>query len=218
VKINEVINEDADNGVPPVQPAQPVAPAPKRPGMMARAAQKLNPFNTAGKQAAAGSAQVQKYSKPYIDKWNQATGMNPALKGNAQALQQYASTFAKDRNNQPMFTPDVPSDMSPGGVSQYISDVVAKVLAGGITGQTAPAAPTTPDQPAAADEKVTGITQQDLAPGVKVINQEPIILQYKGKDFSINDQGQWISMASGKTPHQSFQQFLDQQHQRSLGE
>ena len=54
-------------------------------------------------------------------------------------------------------------------------------------------------------------TQNDLAPGVKIISQEPIILQYKTKDYALDDNGQWVHMASGKVPHESFQAFLNQQ-------
>ena len=57
----------------------------------------------------------------------------------------------------------------------------------------------------------------DLAPGVEIVSQEPIVIKYRNKDFAINDQGQWIAMASGKTPHESFQQFLSKQHDTSLG-
>ena len=117
----EIINEDASNGTPP-------AAQTKRPGWINQQMQKLNPFNTAGKQAAKGAAKVTKYSKPYIDKWNQYVGANPALQNNSQALQKYAATLAVDRSNQPMFTPEMPTDMSTSGVSRYISDVVAKVL------------------------------------------------------------------------------------------
>jgi hypothetical protein len=59
--------------------------------------------------------------------------------------------------------------------------------------------------------------QHDLAPGVQIVSQEPIVIKYRNKDFSLNDQGQWIAMASGKIPHQSFREFLNSQHDASLG-
>ena len=61
------------------------------------------------------------------------------------------------------------------------------------------------------------IPKQDMAPGVKVVSDEPIILQYKKKDFGLNDQGRWVHLANGKAPHEAFQTFLSKQHDISLG-
>jgi hypothetical protein len=61
------------------------------------------------------------------------------------------------------------------------------------------------------------VPKQDLAPGVRVVSDEPIILQYKKKDFGLNDQGRWVHLANGKAPHEAFQTFLSKQHDISLG-
>jgi hypothetical protein len=205
MKINEIITEANENGTPdPVAPgdAATAPPAPKRPGWAAQQMQKLNPFNTAGKHAAAGAGQVTKYSKPVIDKWNQTVGMNPAVATNPQALQQFATRYAKDSQGQPMFTPTLPTDMSPQGVKTYLSGMVAQVLTGGI-GAASPTAP-------AATSSATA--QSNLASGIKIVNKDPIIMQYKNKEFALDDNGQWIHLNSGKKPNQSFQAFLSQQH------
>lgn len=69
------------------------------------------------------------------------------------------------------------------------------------TQSTAPA----PDAHDAGDEK------HDLAPGVEIIQQEPIIVKYKNKEYGLNDRGEWVHFGSTKVPHQSFQAFLDKQ-------
>jgi hypothetical protein len=95
-----------------------------------------------------------------------------------------------------------------------------KFFADKATDTTAPETPTaqTPNNPnAAAGGAQHNANDHDLAPGVEIVSQEPIVIKYRNKDFAINDQGQWIAMASGKTPHESFQEFLSKQHDKSLG-
>lgn len=55
------------------------------------------------------------------------------------------------------------------------------------------------------------------APGVKIINPEPPIIQFRGKDYVLDDLGDWISLESGKILPQSFKQFLDQQLEIAQG-
>lgn len=86
---------------------------------------------------------------------------------------------------------------------------------------TAPTAPTEPVdvkvQPNTEPGATATIPKQDMAPGVRVVSDEPIILQYKKKDFGLNDQGRWVHLANGKAPHEAFQTFLSKQHDISLG-
>jgi hypothetical protein len=79
-----------------------------------------------------------------------------------------------------------------------------------------PEANPTITDPSAKNGPAHDAAKHDLAPGVQVISQEPIVIKYKNKDYALNDKGQWIPMAGGKIPHQSFQEFLSQQHDRSL--
>jgi len=53
--------------------------------------------------------------------------------------------------------------------------------------------------------------QANAAPGVTLVSQEPIILKYQGKDYGLNDRGEWVSQKTGKMPPQSTSAFLDQQ-------
>lgn len=48
--------------------------------------------------------------------------------------------------------------------------------------------------------------------GLKVINDEPIILRYKKQDIHLNDQGQWSNLNSNKPLNQTMQAFLDHVH------
>jgi len=62
-----------------------------------------------------------------------------------------------------------------------------------------------------ADDTPQDTEQHDLAPGVSIISQEPLIVRYKGTDFGLDDRGEWISMKGSKIPHESFKAFLDKQ-------
>jgi hypothetical protein len=116
--------------------------------------------------------------------------------------------------------------LSEGPLNWFIGRYPKKPIRQATTSQpvsTPPAQATTtvPTPPAAAEQpELIGGThnpKHDLAPGVTVVSQEPIIIQYRNKDYAINDRGQWVHLASGKTPHESFQQFLSAQHDISLG-
>ena len=82
-----------------------------------------------------------------------------------------------------------------------------------------PSSDDNPDNgPANEPEKIGGEhnPKHDLAPGVSIVSQEPIILKYKNNDYGLNDNGQWVKMATGKVQHEAFQDFLDKQHTASL--
>jgi hypothetical protein len=46
---------------------------------------------------------------------------------------------------------------------------------------------------------------------VRVISTEPAIVQYRSRDYIINDQGQWADKQTGKETEESFGKFLDQE-------
>lgn len=50
-----------------------------------------------------------------------------------------------------------------------------------------------------------------LAKDVEVVNNEPMILRYRGIDYIIGDKGQWVNFKSNKDAPQSFQVFLNKQ-------
>ena len=49
----------------------------------------------------------------------------------------------------------------------------------------------------------------DQVPGAEIVQQEPIIMKYKNREYGLNDKGQWVQFGSTKVPHESFQAFLD---------
>jgi hypothetical protein len=53
--------------------------------------------------------------------------------------------------------------------------------------------------------------KHDLAPGVQIVSQDPIIVKYKNKEYGLNDAGQWVHFGTSRVPHESFQSFLDRQ-------
>jgi hypothetical protein len=66
-------------------------------------------------------------------------------------------------------------------------------------------------------QKAQSPEAQALSKGVRIVNHDPIIISFKNKDFGLDDNGQWIHLASGKIPPESIQSFLSQQHDTSLG-
>jgi hypothetical protein len=106
----------------------------------------------ASQQQRQGTQATQQQAKTWIEKWNQAVGSDPTIKNNPQALQNYAKKLARDMRGRPLFTPDMPTDMSPMGVNRYITSVVGKTLTGGLSQTPAnvstPTTPTTPLTPA----------------------------------------------------------------------
>jgi hypothetical protein len=260
VKINEVINEDLNTGTgtPNVNPVQQTAPTttPARTSLW----NKVKGFvpGTPERQAKVSGQQAtqrnQEDAKIWVNKWTQGVQANPASNTPAN-LQKYARQLATRRDGTQLFAIPKPTDMSPKGVSQFLTNVVARVSAGIEAGSsvkrkstprttvtpvatnTQPATTTAPDGTqttpsgivvptavggGARKDQATGATQdvqqQAQLQGISVVSQEPIILRTKGgKEFGLDDQGQWIHLASGKIPPQAYQEFLSQQHDVSLG-
>ena len=46
---------------------------------------------------------------------------------------------------------------------------------------------------------------------IRVISTEPAIVQYRNRDYIINDQGRWADKQTGKETEESFGRFLDQE-------
>jgi hypothetical protein len=70
------------------------------------------------------------------------------------------------------------------------------------------AASTQPNTPAAHDPQQPN---HDVVKDAQIVQQDPIIIKYKNKEYGLNDNGQWVHFGSTKVPHQSFQAFLDKQ-------
>ena len=257
----------------------------------------------AGAQQRQGASATKAQAKTWIDKWNASVGANPAIKNDPAALQNYGAQLARNAAGKPLFTPEMPTNMSPASVNQYITSVVGRTLsatagadapeekpqATKIGRYGAPKTDTTIDingtdyhydtvgkswtdeagavidkptdiqilnkvayekanpqsagttaEPAGADTKSSILgpdgkpidksapattaqanapisQKQAMAQGVKILSDEPIVIQYKNKDFGLNDDGKWIHLSSGKIPQQAFQAFLSKQHDSSLG-
>lgn len=102
------------------------------------------------------------------------------------------------------------TDFTGPGVNDYIARAVAQAKTGNIPSTEEPvaASPEKPEQPS---------PTASVAPGVKIINPEPPIIQFRGKDYVLDDLGDWISLESGKVLPQSFKNFLDQQLEITQG-
>ena len=164
-----------------------------------------------------------------VSRWNRITQLDPSLKNNPQALHDYvANFFAKGANGRPGLTPDEihkPNMMTPAGIQDYIKTYAGKWQVRSLGHGNTPAdnAAQTPgtNAPGSQNTEVSGgashnALEHDLAPGVQIVNQEPIIIKYQNKDYGLNDNGEWMHLASGKVQHQGFQTWLDQQHNKSM--
>jgi hypothetical protein len=78
-----------------------------------------------------------------------------------------------------------------------------------------PAAPTpaapTPAAPTPAAPTPAAPAKVNLAKDVEVINMDPMILRYRGKDFQLGDTGDWVDSKSNRPATPAFQAFLNQQ-------
>lgn len=178
----------------------------------------------ASQAARAGAARANDVAKVHINQWYQATGNRPAT---PEQLTQFVQKITKGRVQLPAATVN---DVTAQGAAAYITNAVSQDLSAQTLGSQ-PAAPTAaPTQPAApaagslagwqqgATAQTTApATQPTLAQGIKVVSQEPIIMSYNNKQYGLNDKGQWTHLGSNNLPHESFQQFLSQQHDISLG-
>jgi hypothetical protein len=80
---------------------------------------------------------------------------------------------------------------------------------GGTVAQQSPAANavTAPD----ADEKPEVVAKAKMAKDVDIVNMDPMILRYRGKDFHLGDKGEWVDSKINRPAPQAFQAFLNQQ-------
>ena len=72
--------------------------------------------------------------------------------------------------------------------------------------QQAPAADT-----AAPEADPVATAKAKMAKDVEVVNMEPMILRYRGKDFHLGDKGEWVDSKINRPAPQAFQAFLNQQ-------
>ena len=155
-----------------------------------------------GGQQRVGTQQQQQVAKVFIDRWNQAIAQNPAA-NTPQSLQQFMTNSTKQSGIK---VPAAPTTLNPAGTAKYITDVVGQSLAASTIGAGAPA-----EQPA---EEPTGPV---LSPGVAVTSENPMVLNYKGQDYAVNDEGQWSKANNQKAVlSQTMQAFLDKQEKAIL--
>jgi hypothetical protein len=155
-----------------------------------------------GGQQRAGAAKQQEVAKVFVDRWNQAIAQNPAA-NTPQSLQQFMTNSTKQSGIK---VPTAPTALNPAATAKYITDVVGQSLAAATIGVGAPG-----EEPA---EQPTGPA---LSPGVAVTSEEPMVLNYKGQDYAVNDEGQWAKAANQKAVlSQAMQAFLDKQEKAIL--
>jgi hypothetical protein len=155
-----------------------------------------------GDQQRAGAAKQKEVADVFIQRWNQAIRQNPAA-NTPQLLQQFMTNSTKKSGIK---VPAAPTALNPAVTAKYITDVIGQSLAASTIGAGASA-----EQPA---EEPTGPV---LSPGVAVTSENPMVLNYKGQDYAVNDDGQWSKANNQKAVlSQTMQAFLDKQEKAIL--
>jgi len=165
------------------------------------------------------------------DRWNQLVKLNPSLKDDHEALQNYVANHFKNgtEGKGVVLNPeevDLPPNMTPAGVQAYIKKYAGIWKTRDLGYSGAPNAGGATQTPQGGQQGVVAqgnaahgakdVEKHDMAPGVQIVSQEPIIIKYQNKDYGLNDNGQWSHLATGKVPHESFQEFLSKQHDQSI--
>jgi hypothetical protein len=117
-------------------------------------------------------------------------------------------------------------------LEQVLNDVVRADIAGGtdayvgLTGKTPPrgkasasvtsAPPASTPSPAPAPASKPGPSfkpsaSANVAPGVQIVNTEPIMLKFNGTLYGLGDRGEWISVKQRRPVPPEMEAFLDQQ-------
>ena len=155
-----------------------------------------------GGQQRAGTAKQQEVAKVFIERWNQAIAQNPAV-NTPQLLQQFMTNSTKQSGIK---VPAAPATLNPANTAKYITDVIGQSLAAATIGAGA-----AQEQPA---EEPKGPA---LSPGVAITSEEPMVLNYKGQDYAVNDEGQWSKATNQKAVlSQAMQAFLDKNEKAIL--
>ena len=103
-----------------------------------------------------------------------------------------------------------PASVNPAAVNQWLNKEIAGYMAKKALGQQQPVQ----QEPAQQQQPVQ---QTPPAQGVSLVSKEPVIIKYQGKDYGLNDQGQWVSQKTGKMPPEAVSSFLDQQAEALTG-
>jgi hypothetical protein len=65
--------------------------------------------------------------------------------------------------------------------------------------------------PAQDAEEPAADVKAKMAKDVDIVNMDPMILRYRGKDFHLGDKGEWVDSKINRPAPQAFQAFLNQQ-------
>lgn len=158
-----------------------------------------------------GTASGNEVAKDAVDQWaKQATmiergGVDLTPQNYEQYLNHWLGKWLKLNGPYPG---KLGSTITGTSVNDYIGRAVAQRLS-----NTLPGAVPLGTSAADAVKNAPPATAQ----GVKIINPEPPIIQFRGKDYVLDDLGDWIALESGKVIPQSFKQFLDQQLEIAQG-
>jgi len=69
----------------------------------------------------------------------------------------------------------------------------------------------TPAEPAAAQEPPAPAAAHKLAPGVEIVNQDPIMIKFQGAVYRLGGMGEWINHKNRRKVDAALDTFLDQQ-------
>ena len=143
--------------------------------------------NQAKSQGEKLSKQSRQQAQPWVNRWTQGVAANPAM-NTPENLQKFAQKLATE-NGKPIFTVDTPNDMSATGISDYITRVVARVVAGIETGtDTAPAITKQPQQTGGWVSTPDGI---QIKPAT---GNNPTFARYGKQIYRLTNDDRWVDV------------------------
>lgn len=197
MKINEVIVEalNTDTGTTNADPAT------KKPSLWDKV-KSIVPGtvnNRASSQGEKLSKQSRQQAQPWVNRWTQGVAANPAM-NTPENLQKFAQRLATE-NGRPLFTVDTPNDMSATGISDYLTKVVARVVAGVETGNdNAPVITKQPQQvvPATAQpqpQQAGGwVTTPDGIQIKPASGRNPTFARYNKQLYRLTNDDRWVDV------------------------
>lgn len=186
----------------------------------------------AGYQAKAAelaqSDKVKRVAATALKKWAEQS-QNLKMAGQPVTPEQAVAWFSKYASG---YQPSVaPTDVNPRTMQTWLNQEIAGYMASKQTGAAStPAAPastasttpgtigalgkrgtppTAPTAPTTSTTATTATLPASVVNQIQIVNQEPITLRYKNKEYGLNDQGQWAPIGSNKALSQSAQALFD---------
>lgn len=153
---------------------------------------------TSSVEQRAGQEKLKAVAATFIKDWSEAIAQDPSA-NTPDLLKQFMHNSTRKSG---ITVPEPPQTLNDVNTAQYITQVIGQALAASRIGPKADIDSEVPqDQEAeksAADKPVP--EKPDLSPGFSMLDDDPVTIRYKNKDFARNDRGQWAPVLTPNKP------------------